>query len=358
MSRPDVVSNTIDRDPRAAETDRPTLRRLCRHPAARIPHRVFPRGECFLKSEGGALGLGDGRCHTVPCNLKRRPRAIERIRRPDLPAPARPLPSHVAAGRVDVPHYPDAHVAVPDAPLFQVFGVVAAAGEGHVETGERESFKDWFQRRYAKLTCLTQEKPAMGNNLRSAAQYIHLANINRARMRRTGLTPVGDRIWTEAEDNCVRCLYPDYSKMKEALPLRSHGAIRLRVQTLGIGRKNKRWTTRDLSNMRKHYPTAAWSLLNEMFPGRTRIELRAFAYDHGIIRKRQYLRSGIPIIDACIERAVSLNLSLRDLDEIARTRGYFEQRRWKNVKSIDGRHVLRAIKLLDGEITVNWKALE
>lgn len=196
----------------------------------------------------------------------------------------------------------------------------------------------------------------MSRNLRYASHYAYLAQINRERMRRTGFTPVGDRLWTKPEDELVRLHYPDYAAMRKALPLRSHGAIRMRVQTLGVGRKNKRWTTRDHANMRKHYPNSSWKELREIFPGRTRIEIRAFAYEHRIIRRRRILPSGFPLIDAVLRRAMELNMSLGDLDKVARTRGYFQARRWTGKNAPDGRYVLRVIAALDGEVSdIRWK---
>jgi len=159
-------------------------------------------------------------------------------------------------------------------------------------------------------------------------------------------------LWSAKEDEALYRLYPDYEALCRALPSRSYCAIQRRISKLGISKKRKTWTARDLSNLRKFYPDEEWHNLKRIFPGRTANEIRCRAVQAGITRALK--ETGIDEIDAIRYRARAVNLTMLDVDMLARTNLYFARHRW--LTYVDWRAIHRAIKALGGDIHVAWSA--
>lgn len=194
-------------------------------------------------------------------------------------------------------------------------------------------------------------------DLKRASQYTHLGQLARERQRRTGLSPFGLRIWSLEEDDFVRALYPDYKALMGALPTRTNGAIRARAQVLGITKKRKTWSGKNASILRRNFSAQTWETLQELLPGFTRKEIASYARTMLGLRRRgqqHSVSSGHPPIDAIRARAKELNLSMSDVDKMARTKKYFQMHQWRSAAGLNGRAVVRAVEALDGHIEVVW----
>lgn len=151
----------------------------------------------------------------------------------------------------------------------------------------------------------------------------------RQRIRRIGFTSMGYPLWSENEDTWCRSLYPNYAALVQALPRRSRGAIVKRCGALNITIHIHRWTPLELSRLRKLYQSAPWETLDQAFPFSTRSKIRAIANSYGFRRpRRPYKPTGHDIIDCIRERAFDLNVTMRDLDWMCRSK-YFSKAKWR-----------------------------
>jgi hypothetical protein len=176
----------------------------------------------------------------------------------------------------------------------------------------------------------------------------------RARIRKAGVTAKGYPLWTPAEDEKVRRLYPDYRALRRALRRRTYHAIRGRVLTLGITNKRHIWTGAEVVRLRKLYFTAARAELHAAFPGLTLRQIVGKARHVKLSRQRRRPSpTGFPILDDIRERAFKLNYSMVDLDAIARTGRYFQTGNWSS-NGVNKLAACKAIEALDGEIRASW----
>ncbi|EEP63766.1 Hypothetical protein, conserved [Brucella abortus str. 2308 A] len=60
-------------------------------------------------------------------------------------------------------------------------------------------------------------------------------------------------------------------------------------------------------------------------------------------------------MDQLREQCFKLNLSMADIDEIAKTKRYFQRPGWAGHKVLNYGNVCKAIIALDGEISVRWR---
>jgi hypothetical protein len=152
----------------------------------------------------------------------------------------------------------------------------------------------------------------------------------------------------------MRRLYPNYGALRKALRRRTYRALRARAGTLGITIKRHRWTAIEASRLRRLYPTATRDEILAALPGLRWKQIKAMAKYRRLHRARKPLKpTGFPIIDDIRLRAFHLNLSMVDLDAMARTRCYFQKACWHSGK-ISDRAVHRAIRALDGSIIAHW----
>lgn len=181
---------------------------------------------------------------------------------------------------------------------------------------------------------------------------IAAAERTRYRMRKTGRTMNGHRLWVEAEDETVRSLHPDYQVIARATG-RSLIAVRCRAQRLGLTRKRREWTSPGISRLRRFYPEASHDVLLATFPGYSIVQIRQAANYRRIYRKRKpYKATGYPAIDQVRSRAFELLYTMRDVDELSRTKSYFSTAGWH--RWINHRAIVRAIEALDGRVTAIW----
>ncbi|AAL52869.1 MULTISPECIES: SANT/Myb-like DNA-binding domain-containing protein [Brucella] len=178
----------------------------------------------------------------------------------------------------------------------------------------------------------------------------------RRRIRYLGTTPNGNKLWTPKEDELCQEYGSDYAVLAKKLPHRSYFALRSRCQKLGLRPRNNTVTARELSLMRRIVPTGTKEEILAAFPNRTLSDVGQICRYRGIYRKkRRFKQTGYPLLDQLREQCFKLNLSMADIDEIAKTKRYFQRPGWADHKVLNYGNVCKAIIALDGEISVRWR---
>lgn len=191
--------------------------------------------------------------------------------------------------------------------------------------------------------------------LRSAVERLARSERAKGQIARAGRSPTG-ALWTAQEELVLRLLYPDYAALHRALKIRTYNAIKKRATQLGICRQRHRWTAAEISRLRKLYPKESAEDLKVAFPGLRLTQLRRMANYRGITKDRKpYAPTGIAVIDSIRKRAFELNLTMIDVDELAKTGAYFRDSRWRH-HGVVAHKVCRAILALDGSIEAVWNA--
>lgn len=162
--------------------------------------------------------------------------------------------------------------------------------------------------------------------------------------------------WTRDEDDLVRRFYPNFARLLLQLPRRSEASCRRRAKQLGIRVPCPLWTVNENAWMRKNYSTALWSEIEEHLPRRTKSAVICRA---GKLRLRREPKElpliGVYLIDEVRLRAKQLNLTLRDLDEIAGLKTYFQTMRAKTPPRRIRLTTMEAVlEALGGRLVVEW----
>lgn len=190
--------------------------------------------------------------------------------------------------------------------------------------------------------------------LRWAARGARAAAMARERITRTGVAPGGHPVWTDREMALLAVIFPDYKRAVAVLQRRTYAAVKGRARAMGLTTTRHLWTGAEVSRLRKLFPTADRETLLAAFPGVELGQIKAKARESGIHRQRRPFKStGIPPIDQIRARAFKLNISMVDLDDMARTKPYFQKGNWHN-GNISYRAIGRATKALDGLLAVRW----
>lgn len=185
-------------------------------------------------------------------------------------------------------------------------------------------------------------------------QGIEATEQARARIRKTGMTPNGRRLWTAREDEIMKKFYPNYRVLQRKLPNRTYPALRYRAQRLGIQIRRHRWTTFEIASLRRLYPTAPKSEVMTIVPNMKWETIRARARDLGFRRPRTFKKTGFVILDQIRNRCRELNYSMADLDAIAGTRRYFSKAAWISVGKPNLANLVKAATALDGHVRIEW----
>lgn len=188
------------------------------------------------------------------------------------------------------------------------------------------------------------------------SQNANRAQQARRRIRHLGTTPNGNKLWTPKEDELCQEYGSDYAVLAKKLPDRSYMAIKKRCQKLGLRRRLRMVTAKELSLMRRLVPRATSDEIQQAFPHRTLNTIKSICLYHGIYRKKKpYKSTGIGLIDVIRARCFESNLTMADLDDIAGTKHYFQNRGWKDSKKPNYAVIYKAVAALDGEISVRWR---
>lgn len=182
------------------------------------------------------------------------------------------------------------------------------------------------------------------------------AQQSRRRIRFLGTTPNGNKLWTPEEDKICRQYGSDYAVLAKKLPHRTHKALQKQCQRLGLRKRVTMITAKELSLMRRIVPTGTPDEVRAAFPNRSLSRVRDISRYYGIyVKKRRFKQTGYPILDELREQCFKLNLTMADLDDIAGTKRYFQNRSWKNSKKPNYAVIYKAVAALDGEISVRWR---
>lgn len=193
-------------------------------------------------------------------------------------------------------------------------------------------------------------------DLSSNSRALRFGMLAKERMRITGYTPLGRKLWSVDDDEIVRALYPSYADMKARLPERTLRALHARCEALGIAKKIHWWLGSEIAKLRRLYPTASRDKLRDEFPGLTWPAIQGAACRYGVKRaRRKYKRTGRSLMDALLARIEEIGWTLRDLDEESKTGKYFRNGYWRRSKPNYGR-LARAVRALDGRLVVEWAA--
>lgn len=190
--------------------------------------------------------------------------------------------------------------------------------------------------------------------LRWTARGAKAAAMARERIAKTGMSPSGAPIWTAREMALLAVIFPDYKRAVAVLERRSYSAVKHRARSMGLTDCRHIWTGAEVARLRKLYPTADRQTLAASFPGVPFSKIEAKAKHVGLHRLRRPLKqTGIPAIDQIRARAVELNVSMVDLDAMAKTKTYFQKAGWiRGV--VNYRAIGRAATALDGLVAVRW----
>ncbi|KAB0571082.1 SANT/Myb-like DNA-binding domain-containing protein [Brucella pituitosa] len=188
------------------------------------------------------------------------------------------------------------------------------------------------------------------------SRYAESGQRARRRMRFLGETPNGNKLWTPKEDELCREYGSDYAVLAKKLPHRSYMAIKKHCQKLGLRPRLRAVTAKELSLMRRLVPRGTSDEIQQAFPHRTLNCIKSICLYHGIYKeKKPYQSTGIALIDDIRARCFENNLTMTDLDDIARTKRYFQNRGWKDSKAPNYAAVYKAVAALDGEISIRWR---
>jgi hypothetical protein len=171
-------------------------------------------------------------------------------------------------------------------------------------------------------------------------------------MAKFGTTLAGQKLWTPAEINLLRRLYPDYRRACAALPHRTRLAIMGKAARAGITRPLRIWSDDDLKRLKALYCRGVpMREISALFPDKTAKQIWHRAARSGWRRppKPPKLRN-IDVYDAVRSRAFALRLTMRDLAALSGTGSYFLQMpsrtNWKKIS--------KAVSLLEGHLSIHW----
>jgi|GEM_PF-1717514 len=198
-------------------------------------------------------------------------------------------------------------------------------------------------------TSIHRQKPSqlawLANGARSADRL-------RRQMARTGFTLAGQRLWSDAEVNLLRRLYPDYRKACIALRGRSRSAVQSKALRLGITRPLQIWSDEELRRLKVSYRHgSSMHEIRMLLPGKTAKQIYHRTAYSGWRRPRKPPKiTGLKPYDDVRARAFACRMSMRDLASSSSTGSYFLQRPNRN----DWKKIRKAVALLDGNMMVVW----
>lgn len=159
--------------------------------------------------------------------------------------------------------------------------------------------------------------------------------------------------WTLKEHEVVVSHWPDVKTIERLLPHRTRCAIVAFAGKCNLRKEQHVWTGAQTSLLRKRVSEGKTrsEIASEM--GLTKLQVQNRCQYLGLHRVRRPPRpTGHRLMDSIYMRVFELNMSRRDLDEACSSGQQF--RNWCPVRHIAPKHLLRAIEVLDGQLTVEW----
>lgn len=191
-------------------------------------------------------------------------------------------------------------------------------------------------------------------DLRTLARNAASAERSRLRILRSGFTIGGHRVWTEQEDLICRIFYPDYFAICQVLDGRTRKAIQARCRTLRLVPPRISWGWAARQTLRRLYPEASRQELCAAFPGVDWLKIQSAARYYGYRRKKKpYKITGIVALDQFRSRCYAIKWTMRDADEEAGTRRYFQTRGYRS-QYPDFKAISRGVRALGGRLEVRW----
>lgn len=172
-----------------------------------------------------------------------------------------------------------------------------------------------------------------------------------AKMARTGLTPAGQPIWSEAEIAALRSAWPDRRLARKLLPSRTVKAIEHKTARLGLTRKRTVWSAADVDGLRPRYPTH--ESVGSIAASFDKTKKQTWTKGHHVrLRRppRRPLPARDPMMCAVRQRAFALGISLEGLDRDVRRQGRFQNRKSPR----DLLAIQRALAMLGGRFVVTF----
>jgi hypothetical protein len=163
--------------------------------------------------------------------------------------------------------------------------------------------------------------------------------------------------WTLKEHEVVVSHWPDIGQIRLRLPYRSVHAIRNFASRCNLRREIHVWTAEQTALLKRRVRELRTreQIAKEM--GFTRMQVQNRCQYLGLVTgKRPPQLTGNRLMDAIYLRAFELNISRKDLDEACRSGGQFQK--WSPARRIAITHIIKALKVLDGQLTVEWSALD
>lgn len=192
-------------------------------------------------------------------------------------------------------------------------------------------------------------------DLADHSRHAAKATQSRKRIQREGFTMNGKKVWTNQEDDVVRSMFPNYKAICRALPHRSYSGIRYRAHVLDLVTRRRPFTARELSIIRRIYPTGDRQELEAQLPGRDWQAIAGVATRNGIHRKlKPFKVTGVAVIDQIRSRCRELNYTMPDLDKLVKSKKYFSDAKWLS-GHIHLRAIGRAVRVLFGDLKADWK---
>jgi hypothetical protein len=151
----------------------------------------------------------------------------------------------------------------------------------------------------------------------------------------------------------VRDAYPNYALMRRRLPHRSLAALKHRAAILDVVRRRHVWTNIEVDRLTSLVPAGASNVeLTAAFPHLRLRQITEKARHLRLPRRKvRLVKFDDPTLSAVRKRAIDVGMSLRRLDQAARTGRYFQ----KSTRRLVLAHVARAAVVLGGETLIEWE---
>lgn len=162
--------------------------------------------------------------------------------------------------------------------------------------------------------------------------------------------------WTLKEHEVLVTYWPDVSLIRRALPHRSEAAIRNFAGKCNLRKQIHHWTPEQDQLLRKLIKEGVTrkqigkELGLTFFQVGNRMRYTGLSYG-----RRPPKPTGHKVMDSIRRRLFDLNMSSAELDEACGTGKAFQK--WSPRRCIAMKNLIRAIKELDGELSVEWSSL-
>lgn len=164
-------------------------------------------------------------------------------------------------------------------------------------------------------------------------------------------------LWTDAEFDVVRALWPDISAIRSELPHRSALAVTNAAAACRLRKKLHIWTAAEDSKLRKMVRAqtprreVAAALGLTVSQVQNRLKMTTVSYE-----KRAYTSVPDELTDAIRKRTFAMRITLVELDGACRSGQSFQHS--SGSRPVAMKHAVKAIRILGGRLSVIWEPLQ